>query len=126
MARNNKPLGTKKIDTLIVGKWYTCKYSAFKKCNGSRGDFMSASFILSDENGNEFWVNTPNERSAYKAIGVMTGCYNENGNKLVIDRVKAVKNGKYFEFVYTMKEYIPDINPDEFESVDGDNVETSL
>lgn len=121
MANKNKnTLGTKKIDTLVLDKWYICKYSAFKKCSGKRGDFMSASFILDDNEGNEFWVNTPNERSAYKAIGVMTACFAENENKFVIDAVKVVKNGKYLEFVYKMKEYTPDeaeneqINPDEF------------
>lgn len=115
MARKTNTLGTKKIDTLDIEKWYKCKYSAFKKQSGSRGDFMSASYILEDENGNEFWVNSPNERSAYKAIGVMTSCTNENGNKLVIDAVKVVKNGKYLEFAYKLTEYIPEINPDEYE-----------
>lgn len=118
--RNRNTLGTKKIDTLALDTWYTCEYSAFKKCSGARGDFMSGSFILADNDNNKFWVNTPNERSAYKAIGVMTACYAGNENKLVIDAVKVVKNGKYLEFVYKMKEYTPDwteneqINPDEF------------
>lgn len=124
MTRRRNNLGTKKIDTLEVGKWYQCNYSAFKKCSGSRGDFMSGSFILSDSEGNEFWVNTPNERSAYKAIGVMTACYAGSENKFVIDAVKVVKNGKYLEFAYKLREYIPEddidgetINPDEFESI---------
>jgi len=118
MSNKKNSLGTKKIDTLVVDKWYECKYSSFKKQSGSRGDFMSASFILADTMGNEFWVNTPNERSAYKAIGVMTGCSNEAGNKLVIDAVKVIKNGKYLEFTYRLKEYIPEINPDEFDTVE--------
>ena len=122
MTKRKNVLGTKKIDTLKLNEWYQCNYSAFKKCGGSRGDFMSGSFILSDSDGNEFWVNTPNERSAYKAIGVMAACYTGNENKLVIDAVKVVKNGKYLEFAYKLKEYIPEeetcsetINPDEFE-----------
>jgi hypothetical protein len=67
------------------------------------------------------WVSTPNERSAYKAIGIMTGA-RINGNKVSIDSLTVEKNGKYYEFVFSLKEYIPEINEDEFEDItpDGD------
>ena len=68
---------------------------------------MSASFIIENEAGNQCWVSTPNERSAYKAIGIMTGA-RINGNKVTITGLHVEKNGKYLEFVYDVAEYIPD------------------
>lgn len=116
---NNEKLGNVKIDRLGVGKIYKVHYSCFKKVNGSRGDFMSASFIIENEKGVKVWVSTPNERSAYKAIGIMTGA-RINGNKVSIDSLTVEKNGKYLEFVYNLVEYVPEINPDEFESILSD------
>lgn len=116
---NNEKLGNVKIDRLGVGKTYKVHYSCFKKVNGSRGDFMSASFIIENEKGVKVWVSTPNERSAYKAIGIMTGA-RINGNKVSIDSLTVEKNGKYLEFVYNLVEYVPEINPDEFEPITND------
>lgn len=119
MANTNEKLGNVKIDRLGVGKHYKVHYSCFRKVNGSRGDFMSASFIIENEKGVKVWVSTPNEKSAYKAIGIMTGA-RINGNKVSITGLTVEKNGKYLEFVYDISEYIPEINPDEFESITSD------
>ena len=77
---------------------------------------MSASFIIENEKGDKCWVSTPNERSAYKAIGVMTGKL-INGNRTTITGLRVIKNGKYLEFEYDLAEYIPEINEDEFEEI---------
>lgn len=114
MAKSKENIGTKKIDTLVVGEKYTVKWSGFKKVSGKRGDFMSASFLCEDSEGNKFFVSTPSERSAYKAIGVITGT-KINGNKTSISSLEVVENGKYKEFVYELTEYTPEINEDEFE-----------
>lgn len=123
MANKNEKLGNKKIDTLTIGKTYKVAYSCFKKVNGSRGDFMSASFILENEDGVKVWTSTPNERSAYKAIGIMTAA-RINGNKATITGLRVIKNGKYLEFEYDLDEYIPDDVPenlDDFEEIlDGE------
>lgn len=114
-----KNIGTKKIDTLEVGKTYEVKTCGFGKRSGSRGDFMSAYFMIkTGENADDVvFVNTPNERSAYKAIGVMTGA-KINGNKVSITGLRVVKNGKYLEYEYDITEYVPEINPDEFTPLD--------
>lgn len=123
MANNTtEKLGNVKIDRLGVGKTYKVHYACFRKVNGSRGDFMSASFIIENEKGVKVWVSTPNEKSAYKAIGILTGA-RINNNKVSIDSLTVEKNGKYLEFVYNLSEYIPEINPDEFESITGDGVD---
>lgn len=117
MTKKKEKLGNKKIDSLEVGKNYKVIYSCFRKVNGLRGDFMSASFIIENEKGNQCWVSTPNERSAYKAIGIMTGA-RINGNRVTITGLHVEKNGKYLEFVYDVAEYIPEeIVPDEFEDI---------
>lgn len=114
MAKSKENIGTKKIDTLVVGEKYAVKWSGFKKVSGKRGDFMSASFLCEDNEGNKFFVSTPSERSAYKAIGVITGT-KINGNKTSISSLEVVENGNYKEFVYELTEYVPEINEDEFE-----------
>ena len=116
MAKKNEQLGNKKIDSLQVGTTYKVNYSCFRKVQSSRGDFMSASFIIENAVGNKCWVSTPNERSAYKAIGVMTGT-RINGNRTTITGLRVIKNGKYLEFEYDLAEYIPEINGDEFEDI---------
>lgn len=116
MAKKNEQLGNKKIDSLQVGTTYKVNYSCFRKVSSSRGDFMSASFIIENADGNKCWVSTPNERSAYKAIGVMTGT-RINGNKTTITGLRVIKNGKYLEFEYDLSEYIPEVNTDEFEDI---------
>ena len=117
MAKKNEQLGNKKIDSLQVGTTYKVNYSCFRKVNSSRGDFMAASFIIENADGNKCWVSTPNERSAYKAIGVMTGT-RINGNKTTITGLRVIKNGKYLEFEYDLSEYIPEtVNENEFEDI---------
>lgn len=116
MSKNNEKLGNKKIDSLEVGTTYKVNYSCFRKVNGSRGDFMSASFIIENAKGNKVWVSTPNERSAYKAIGVMTAA-RINGNKVTITGLRVVKNGKYLEFEYDVAEYVPELDEEEFEDI---------
>lgn len=116
MTKNNEKLGNKKIDSLEVGTTYKVNYSCFRKVNGSRGDFMSASFIIENAEGNKVWVSTPNERSAYKAIGVMMSA-RINGNKVTITGLRAVRNGKYLEFEYDVAEYIPELDEEEFEDI---------
>ena len=54
------------------------------------------------------------ERSAYKAIGVMTAT-RINGNKVTITGLRVVKNGKYLEFEYDVTEYVPELDEEEFE-----------
>lgn len=115
-TEQKEKLGNITIDRLGVGKTYKVHYSCFKKVKGSRGDFMSASFIIENDKGVKVWVSTPNERSAYKAIGIMTGA-RINGNKVSIDSLSVEKNGKYFEFVFNLAEYVPEINEDEFEDI---------
>lgn len=119
MSKNNEKLGNKKIDSLQIGTTYKVNYSCFRKVNGSRGDFMSASFIIENAEGNKVWVSTPNERSAYKAIGVMTSA-RINGNKVSITGLRVVKNGKYLEFEYDVAEYVPEIDEEEFEDITSD------
>lgn len=119
MAKKSEQLGNKKIDSLQVGTTYKVNYSCFRKVQSSRGDFMSASFIIENANGDKCWVSTPNERSAYKAIGVMSGA-RINGNRTTITGLRVIKNGKYLEFEYDLSEYIPEINEDEFEDITGE------
>lgn len=116
MSKNNEKLGNKKIDSLQIGTTYKVNYSCFRKVNGSRGDFMSASFIIENAEGNKVWVSTPNERSAYKAIGVMTSA-RINGNKVTITGLRVVKNGKYLEFEYDVAEYVSELDEEEFEDI---------
>lgn len=116
MSKNNEKLGNKKIDSLEVGTTYKVNYSCFRKVNSKRGDFMSASFIIENTDGDKVWVSTPNERSAYKAIGVMTAA-RINGNKVSITGLRVVKNGKYLEFEYDVAEYIPELDEEEFEDI---------
>ena len=101
-TEQKEKLGNITIDRLGVGKTYKVHYSCFKKVKGSRGDFMSASFIIENDKGVKVWVSTPNERSAYKAIGIMTGA-RINGNKVSIDSLSVEKNGKYLEFVFNLQ-----------------------
>lgn len=115
--------GTKSLKNLEIGKTYKVEYAGFKKANGSRGDFMSVSFLISNEKGNKVWVNSLNERMAYKLIGIMT--YSRlNGNKVSITGIRHVVNGKYDEIEVDISEYIPEtIKESEFEPI-GDIPDT--
>lgn len=112
--------GTKSIKTLELNKTYSVEYAGFKKASGSRGDFMSVSMLISNENGDKVWVNSLNERMAYKLIGIMT--YSRiNGNKVSIKGIRHVMNGNYDEIEVDIDEYIPDVNSDGFETLDSNS-----
>lgn len=108
MAKSKK-LGTLKAKDLEVGKKYPVKYSTFGRKTGSRGAFISTSFIIQTGETDEecVWVNCPCENESYKAIGIITSAIS-NGNKLTIKSLTPVKNGSYVSFQYDVEEYIPD------------------
>lgn len=109
--------GTKSIKNLEIGKTYKVEYAGFKKASGSRGDFMSVSMLISNEKGEKVWVNSLNERMAYKLIGIMT--YSRiNGNKVSITGVRHVKSGNYDEIEVDIGEYVPNVtNDNDFETI---------
>lgn len=111
--------GTKSIKNLEIGKTYKVEYAGFKKASGSRGDFMSVSMLISNENGNKVWVNSLNERQAYKLIGIMTYA-RINGNKISITGLRHVMSGKYDEIEVDIEEYVPEIDTDDFEPISDD------
>lgn len=90
---------------LTVNGFFKVKYSTFKKVNGKRGAFMSASFIVEDVNGEKFWVSTPSENSALKAIGIMTSAINADGDKFGIIGLTPVERNGYVDFIYTIAPY---------------------
>lgn len=111
--KSKEKIGTKSIKNLEIGKTYAVEYVGFKKASGSRGDFMSVSMIISNENGDKVWVNSLNERMAYKLIGIMTYA-RINGNKVSIKGIRHTMNGKYDEIEVDVAEYVPDVNEDDF------------
>lgn len=112
--------GTKSIKNLEVGKTYTVEYAGFKKASGSRGDFMSVSMLISNDKGDKVWVNSLNERMAYKLIGIMTYA-RINGNKASIVGLRHVKNGNYDEVEVDLGEYIKEsIDTNGFTEIDSD------
>lgn len=122
MAKKNEKLGTLKATDLKIGTEYPVQYSTFGMKVGSRGRFLSASFIIQsdpeDENS-KVWVNTPSEKDGYKVVGILTSALS-NGHKLTIKSLTPVKNGDYTSFVYNVEEYIPEVetlNPNDFESL---------
>lgn len=116
MKKNN--YGTKSIKTLEVGKTYKVEHAGFKKVSGSRGDFMSVSMLISNENNDKVWVNSLSERMAYKIIGVLTYA-RINGNKASISGIRHIKSGNYDEIELDIVEYIPDS-----ETIDENSFET--
>lgn len=112
MAKNAKnTYGNLKITDLEVGTEYPVKYSCFKRVAGSRGAFMSASFLIqTDPNNAEAcaWVSTPNEKSAYKAIGCMTCSVNGFNSK--VTSITPVKSGNsnYLDFEINITAYTPE------------------
>lgn len=114
--KHKEKFGTKSIKNLEIGKTYAVEYAGFKKASGSRGDFMSVSMLISNENGDKVWINSLNERMAYKLIGIMT--YSRiNGNKVSITGIRHVMNGGYDEIEVDLSEYVPDINTDEYDPI---------
>lgn len=111
--------GTKSIKNLEIGKTYKVEYAGFKKASGSRGDFMSVSMLISNENGDKVWVNSLNERMAYKLIGIMTYARIKS-NKTSITGLRHVKNGNYDEIEVDIDEYIPAIDANDFEDISTD------
>lgn len=122
MAKKNEKLGTLKATDLKIGNCYPVTYSSFGMKVGSRGRFLSASFIIQTDENNEnskVWVNTPSEKDAYKVVGILTSALS-NGHKLTIKSLTPVKNGNYTSFVYDVEEYISEgetLNPDDFETL---------
>lgn len=115
--------GTKSIKNLEIGKTYKVEYAGFKKANGSRGDFMSVSMLISNENNDKVWVNSLNERMAYKLIGIMTYA-RINGNKVSITGVRHIKNSNYDEIEVDIDEYIPSVGETDengFETIPSDD-----
>lgn len=121
--KSKEKFGTKSIKNLELGKTYAVEYAGFKKASGSRGDFMSVSLLISNENGDKVWVNSLNERMAYKLIGIMT--YSRiNGNKVSITGLRHIKNGGYDEIEVDISEYIPDIDLNTFDDIPSCNGDT--
>lgn len=117
MNNKKEKFGTKSIKNLELGKTYKVEYASFKKASGSRGDFMSVSMLISNENGDKVWVNSLNERMAYKVIGVLTYA-RINGHKVTIDGIRHIKSGNYDEIELDICEYIPsDITEDGFTDI---------
>lgn len=98
--KNEKVTNTIKAKDLTKGTAYKVCYSCFKSVNGARGKFLSASFIIENADGVKAWVSCPNENSSIKAIGIMTGARDENGNKFAIKSLTPIDNNGYTEFVY--------------------------
>lgn len=113
-------LGTKSLKNLELNKTYKVEYTGFKKASGSRGDFMSVSMLISNDKGEKVWVNSLNERMAYKIIGVLTYA-RINGNKVSITGLRHIKNNNYDEVELDLTEYISDVNTDDFEPLGTDS-----
>ena len=99
---NEKVTNTVKAKDLVKGKKYKAHYGCFKTVNGSRGKFLSTSFIIENDDGAKAWVSCPNENSSIKAIGILTGAKDENGNKLTITALTPVDSKGYTEFEYQL------------------------
>lgn len=110
-------IGTKSLKNLELNKTYKVEYAGFKKASGSRGDFMSVSMLISNDKGEKVWVNSLNERMAYKIIGILTYA-RVNGNKVSITGIRHIKNNNYDEVELDINEYIPEVNLDEYEPID--------
>ena len=86
-----------KAKDLVSGKWYTVKKSGFKKATGKSGDFMSAWFLIENENGEVAFVNAPNERDTQRYIGIVTACKLAESGKsgLNVKKIRFVQNGDF-------------------------------
>lgn len=76
------------------------------KVKGSRGDFVAVSVGIENAKGQKAWLSLT-EQDAYRVIGI-TSARDEEGHKLNITGVKAVKSGTYTNLYFTVKPYIPD------------------
>lgn len=109
-SATNEKLGYTTIDKLETGRFYPVLYSCFKQRNGKRGTFMSASFIIQTGDGesDKVWISSPTEKSAYKAIGVMTAARSITDEKLIISGLEVVENKGYRDFSYFLEPYTKD------------------
>lgn len=108
--KNEKKLGYTTIKDLEKRVVYPVKYSTFSKRTGSRGNFMSASFIIQigETEDDVVWISTPTENSAFKAIGIMTSQVLSTGERLGITALEVVENNKYLDFRFTVEPYTTD------------------
>ena len=78
------------------------------KANGSRGDFTAVSIGVENAKGAKGWLSLT-EQDAYRVIGI-TSARDEEGHRINISGVKAVKSGTYTNLYFIIKPYIPDGN----------------
>lgn len=78
------------------------------KVKGSRGDFVAVSVGIENATGVKAWLSLT-EQDAYRVIGI-TSARDEEGHKLNISGVRAVKSGTYTNLYFTVKPYIPEGN----------------
>lgn len=92
----------------IEGQYKVFFTGKLHKVNGSRGDFVAVSIGIENAKGQKAWLSLT-EQDAYKVIGI-TSARDEEGHKLNITAVNAVKSGTYTNLYFTVKPYIPDGN----------------
>jgi len=85
------------------------------KVNSSRGNFVAVSIGIENAKGGKGWLILT-EQNAYRVIGV-TSARDEEGHRINITGVKAVKSGTYTNLYFTIKPYIPDGNTTPSEAV---------
>lgn len=78
------------------------------KVKGNRGDFVAVSVGIENAKGVKAWLSLT-EQDAYRVIGI-TSARDEEGHKLNITGVNAVKSGTYTNLYFTVKPYIPEGN----------------
>lgn len=76
------------------------------KVNSSRGDFVAVSVGIENAKGGKAWLSLT-EQDAYRVIGI-TSARDEEGHRINISGVKAVKSGTYTNLYFIIKPYIPD------------------
>lgn len=85
------------------------------KVKGNRGDFIAVSVGIENAKGVKAWLSLT-EQDAYRVIGI-TSAKDEEGHKLNITKVTAVKSGTYTNLYFTVKPYIPEGNTSASEAV---------
>lgn len=78
------------------------------KVKGTRGDFIAVSVGIENAKGGKAWLSLT-EQDAYRVIGI-TSARDEEGHRINISGVKAVKSGTYTNLYFIIKPYIPDGN----------------
>lgn len=85
------------------------------KVNSSRGDFVAVSIGIENAKGTKAWLSLT-EQDAYRIIGI-TSARDEEGHRINITGVKAVKSGTYTNLYFIIKPYIPDGNAEAVKAV---------